>query len=250
MLYAGLGVGAVLLLTSKNNPLAALLPATGTNSTSPAQGTQTTVPGVIAAYGTYLLTGAPVPPSSWPPGQWQNIDRTYFFTWELPAHIKVNPNVGVQSYTLTDAEAGVLMNNYIDIQQWATGNGPGYGMHDLKVSTPADCCRYWWHTYGVSDRRTFLPMVPVFTGTFIKPVTTTSSSSGGGSWISTALGIAGSVVALLGPNDPPLNDADQQMLFTGAAVMNEILPFYYKSNPKLSTAIDDRLQALLKQYAS
>lgn len=246
LLYAGIGVGAYLLLTSNSsNPLSSILPTQSTTSI-PANTTQTTTAGVIAAYGTYLLQGAPAPPAAFPPGQWQQIDRTYFFTWELPAHIKVNPNVGVQSYTLTDTEAAQLMANFSDIATWANGDGKTA----LKVSSPYDACRYWWHTYGVSDRRTFLPMTPKFLGAYVPVVQPAKpATSGSGSWVSTALGIAGSVVALLGPNDPPLNAMDQQLLFTSAAVINEILPFYYKTNKKLAVPINDRLQSLLKQYA-
>lgn len=239
--YAALGLGAYLILPKlMGGSTSSIIPGGSTQATSSV--TQTSVPGVVQAYGTYLLQGFSNP-VAFANGVWAQIDKTWYLTWEYPAHQKVNNNIGNANYTLSPSEIQQYLTNYLDIQQFA--NNPG----TLSVyKTPQAAAQYHWKTYGAIERRTFLPQYPPFNVNFVPPPTPPKQSSGG-SWLTSALSIATTVVGLLGPNDPPLNPKEQETLFTGAAVMKQILPYYYKVNPKLTDAIESRLAALLTQYA-
>jgi hypothetical protein len=206
--------------------------------------TQTSVPGVVQAYGTYLIQGFTTP-VAFASGVWAQIDKTWYLTWEYPAHQKVNANIGNPNYTLSASQVQQYVANYLDVSQFST-NADTLS----RFKTQAAAVQYHWQTYGAIERRTFLPQYPPFNVNFVPPPTPPKTqSSGGGSWLTSALSIAGSVVALLGPNDPLLNAKEQEVLFTGSAVIKQVLPYYYKVNPKLADAIEGRLTALLTQYA-
>lgn len=250
MLYLALAGGAFLLLTSTGQTLAAQVQQVVAPGTAPIIPVTTPTPGqtglnvvtpsglpsnVIQAYGTYLLAGSPAPPLVY--------SKPYFVAYELPAHILVNPNVALSSYTLTPAEAQQYMQNYLDIAQFAN-----QATSVKKWGSPTAAAQYHWHTYGVADQRSFLPINPPDGAPYLQPVANKNAS--GSAWVGTALTIAASVVKLLGPNDPQLNQAEAQTLITGAAIMKEILPYYYKTDPKLANAIAARLDGLLKQYTA
>lgn len=243
LMYAALGVGAYLVLPQLmgSGGATSLIPGAPASSLV----TQTNIPGVVQAYGTYLLTGftAPVPFSS--AGNWNTIDKTWYLTWEYPAHQKVNSNIGNASYTLAPGEAQQYLQNYLDVNQWSTSAAVLKQFGNQQAAA-----QYHWKTFGAIERRTFLPLYPPFNTNWVPPVTPAQpAKSSSGSWVTSALSIAGSVVALLGPNDPPLSAMDQQILFTGSAVLKQVLPYYYKSSPKLSGAIESRMDALLNQYS-
>lgn len=253
LLYVGLGLGGYLLLTGGLSSLTSIIPGTTAATTPGAGAVSAGVPNVVQLGGTYVLSGSPAPPSSFPTGLWQTVKNGYYTQYEYPAHLLVNPNVGQSSYTLTDAEATQYLNNYLDVKQFAQSatSVKAYG-------SALAAAKYHWHTYQPGEQRTFLPMMPTFTGTFssvqiaagINPNAPAQSSSGGSSWVGTALSIAGSVIALLGPNDAQLNKGEVMVLATSGAVLKQILPYYYNTDQsKLALAIDARFDGLLKQYS-
>lgn len=259
LLYVGLGVGAYLLLTGGTNPLATILP-TATSSVPGVTPTPTGNPQVVQLGGTYVLAGSPAPPLSYPTGLWGTVKNGYYTQYEYPAHQLVNPNISVSSYQMTDAEAQQYLNNYLDLKQWA--NTPGIKDNkDHTFASPLAAARWHWNTYQPGEQRTFLPMMPTFTGTFVAVQqatgVTVNPTTGGSSTINTvatigldALKIAGGVIALLGPNDPQLTPNDVYLLATSGAVIKQILPYYNnKNNAKMALAINDRFDGLLKQYA-
>lgn len=262
LLYVGLGVGAYLLLSGSSNPLSSLLSTVTTPGAAPAAGTAataTSIPGVVVLGGTYVLSGAPAPPLSYPTGLWGTVKNGYYTQYEYPAHVAVNPNISVSAYQMTDAEANQYLNNYLDIKQWA--NTPGIKDNkDHTFTSPLAAARWHWNTYQPGEQRTFLPMMPTFTGTFVAVEQATgvgvNPSTSGSSTINTiatigldALKIAGGVIAILGPNDEKLTPNDVYLLATSGAVIKQILPYYYKNNAKLAMSIDAKFDGLIKQYA-
>lgn len=264
LLYVGLGVGAYLLLSGgASNPLTSLVSTilpSGTAAAPVAGSAATSIPGVVILGGTYVLAGAPAPPLSYPTGLWQQVKNGYYTQYEYPAHVAANPNISISAYQLTDAQAQQYLNNYTDVNGWAN-NSPA-NSQGVKFTSPLNAARWHWNTYQPGEQRTFLPMMPVFTGTFqnvevaagINPATgksvTAAKSSSTIQTVATigldGLKIAGGIVALLGPNDVELTPYEVTVLATAGAVIKQILPFY---NSKLSQAIDARFDGLIKQYS-
>ncbi len=77
------------------------------------------------------------------------------------------------------------------------------------------------------------------------PKSSGSSDGGGSSWVSTALTVAGTVLALLG-DDPQLNDAEIEILVTGSAIVSDILPLFPGDLPIM---IEDRMSSLIEHYS-
>lgn len=226
-----------------------IIAPTGTTSVIPQSGTPTGVPGVVQAYGTYVLQGAPAPPSQWPAGSWPIINKSYYLQYEYPAHQKINPNILNSGYVLTDAEAQQYLNNYSDINQWALSTASNGGTH--QWGSPLAAAKKHWQTFQPAEQRTFLPLIPPFTGVWVPPVQSanTSTSSGGSSWVSTALTIGTSIIALLGPDDPKFTDHDLEIIATGGFVVQQVAQCYMNVKPKMASAIEAKLDSIIKQYA-
>ena len=142
---------------------------------------------------------------------------------------------------MTASEAGQYAANYLDIQQ-GVATWPGGGL------TQANLQKHWT-LFGCAEKRIFLPLQPPSGAPFVPTQQNAKSSGGSSSWVSSALTLAGTVLPMILGPDPKLNNADCQMLFTGAAVIRDILPMFRKNNPALVNSIDAKLTDLLKQYS-
>lgn len=160
-----------------------------------------------------------------------------------------DPNLMNPNYQMTAAQVNVYLSNYLDLQQGLPGWIGQKDLRGIKSSTLNQCAQEHWSIYGCAEKRIFYPMQPVSSAAYIPPPPAPKSSGGGSSFLSTALSIAGSVVALLGDETPVLNDADIQLLFTMSAVIKDILPLYSKADPLLTAAIEQKLNSVLNQYA-
>lgn len=161
-----------------------------------------------------------------------------------------NPNLNNPNYTMSAAEASQYLANYSDLQ---TAIPAWIGHKMINGTTPKNiqqASQCHWNEYGCAEKRIFLPLTPPSTAAYIPPPAT--SASGGGSFLSSALGVVTAVLpyaaALLGET-PKLNDTDLQLVFTGGAVINDILPLFAANDPILVGDIQTRLTSVLKQYS-
>jgi hypothetical protein len=254
LLYGGLAVGAYLLFTG--SPVLA-------NIISPGAATAAALP--VSTY-PYLISGAPAIPSAF--------DKTYYLTYIRPAMVAVNGNVNNPGYTLSATDCANYLANYTDLQTW--------------VKLPATIAATWsghtvngaliwhWHTYGVANQRTFLPL-PWNDPTAFVPAPVSPKSSGGSGFFSTILKVAtittGAVLevtsagaltpivapatsaaltaesAIHGPGDI-LTDDEISLIITSAAITKKILPFYLEVAPDLVDSIQNKLDILISEYAS
>lgn len=159
------------------------------------------------------------------------------------------PNLGNPNYQMSAAENQQYLSNYQDLQ---TGLPSWIGHKQLNGVTPQNiqqAAQTHWTTYGCAEKRIYKPLVPPSTASYIPPPTNTASS-GSGSFLSSALSVVGTVLpyaaALLGETEK-LNNADLQLLFSGGAILKDILPLYYTSDPQ-AASIENRLETILKQY--
>lgn len=181
------------------------------------------------------VTGAPPPPAIY--------TQSYYDMYQYPAMKASNPNVANASYSLTTAEADQYIQNYNDINQWTSTVVP------KNFPSKEDAARYHWAHYGPSEKRTFLPLMPQDLTPYV-PAPANPSSSGGGGFLGTikkVTGVVGSLLAILGVDDR-LNDEEVKMLLEGAAIMNEIMPFYKQADPKLYNAIMSKMDTLVEMY--
>lgn len=249
ILIIGAAAAAVFVLPKLMGSSGSSILPSSTSSTSAQPGATTSVPGVVQAYGTYVLQGAPPPPSQWLAGSWPTISKPYYLQYEYPAHQKINPNIVNSGYTMTDAEAQQYLNNYADINQWANSTAANGGVH--QWGSALNAAKKHWQTFQPAEQRTFLPLVPPFTGVWVPPVSNpnTSTSSSGSSWVSTALTIGTTLVGLLGPNDAAFTDADLEIIATGGFVVQQVAECYMNVKPKMASAILAKLDSIIKQYA-
>ena len=157
--------------------------------------------------------------------------------------IQADPNLSNPNYQLSPSEAQQYAANYADISQGVATWPGGLSQKNLQKH---------WTLYGCAQKRIFLPLVPPSAAPYVATVQNNPKSSGGGgsSWVGPAITTAGMiVVALLGVDDTKLNNAECQLLFTGSAIMKDILPFYALSNRIAVNEIQGRLDDLLTQYA-
>lgn len=154
-----------------------------------------------------------------------------------------NSNIGNPNYNLTDAEAQQYMNNYIDLQQALP-----YWQKAHVYNTAVEAGRGHWKSNGAAEKRSFLPMTENTAHIYVPaPENSNTSGSGGGkSFISSALGIAGSIISLFGTVVPVLSDYEAEVLITGSAIAKDILPMFRNSH--LYPAASDRMNDLLTQY--
>lgn len=151
-----------------------------------------------------------------------------------------NPNLLNPKYQLTAAELTQYKNNYMDIQQ-GVATWPG-GLSNANLQKH-------WTQYGVAQQRIYLPMVPISAPGYVAPPVPPKAKSSG-SWITTALQVAGSVaIAFAGPNDTDLNAGEINIVNTSAAVMKKILPFYLQVDTKLVDSIENKIDLLVSHYA-
>lgn len=186
-------------------------------------------PKTNAAPGT-LVPNAPAPPSVY--------SQAYYNAYQYPAMIAANPNVSNPNYQLTGAEANQYLQNYMDIAQWS---------RTFNNKTPQQAAQYHWTTYGVAERRTFMPLIPQDLTPYTPPPANKNASSGNS--FSSILGTVASVaIAFAGTESNRLNNADVDLIFKGSAIIKEILPMYASSDLQLTRAIDDRLNNVLSDY--
>lgn len=137
-----------------------------------------------------------------------------------------DPNLLNPNYQLTPTQLQNYYNNYLELRQampdWLKEN-PAYG-GDLNKALQDH-----WRQYGCSFHWTFYPLTVPDKTVYVPPP---SPPDSGGSWLSSALKIAGSVVALVaGPNTnkdniPPLTMGDMSILQNGSIVAMDIVPMF------------------------
>lgn len=230
LLYAGIGLGAIYLLSNKGAS-SALIP-TGSNVALLNQGTPAAIgvnSGVRGGNGSFYTCA-----------NWQQLAAQY-------------PNLTNPNYQMSAAENSQYLANYLDLQQampsWV-------GVKQVNGITPQNvnqAAQLHWQFYGCAEKRIFLPLQPPSNGAYIPPPAN-NKSSGSSSVLSAALGVVGTaapyLLALLGPGqpDPKLSDADLQLLFTGGAILKDILPMFSTNDPLLTKKIDQHFTAALTPY--
>lgn len=222
--YGAIGVGVLLVLPMLTKAKPAVynpsLPITATNNPN-----------------NPVVSNPATPPAlqQLPPNTGDNYEKIIY-----PAMLAYNPNVGNPNYTLTEAEARTYWNNYRDLREggvnWFNGD---------HIAAARD----HWHTNGVPEKRTFLPLNPPTTAPYIGPPVTPNSSGGGSFW-SKALGVATSVLDIIlgDQSDARLNDREVELIANSGVVIKQILPFYYNADLELAGRIDAKLDQVLKEY--
>lgn len=210
-----------------------------TTATATAAPAGTTVPGAV------VPTTVAVNSSSIPVNYGINAGYTSNGLSSLPvsnyaAITAANPNQANPNYQLSQSELLQYENNYLDIAQ-GVATWPG-GLSNANLQKH-------WTLYGAPQQRVFCPIVPPYVAKYVPPPVVPKSSSSG-SWVSTALQVGGSVaVALLGTEDTqPLTDGDLQLLFTGTAVIKDLLPFFNSSSIGTVNYINTKIDNTLAQY--
>jgi len=231
LILGALGVGAYLVLNnSGSNPVSNLLTtATNVANTASSAVQTTTYP--------YLVAGAPALPNVF--------NQAYYAQYIRPAMVAANPNVNNPGYVLNQTDATNYMANYTDVQEWA--NSPSVLAENQTGHSVLGACQYHWHTYGVPDQRTFLPLPWNDPAVWIPPPVN-PKSSGSGSTLKTIATVASVAAMFIGPNDV-LNDTEINLLVTSAAITKKILPFYLQVAPDLVASINSKLDSLISQYA-
>lgn len=240
MLYvAGAGVLGLLLLSKTGSAASVSTPASNTYGVIPVSTSTTgttTVPLSSICPGLVSSVQVPAPPAIF--------NEAYFMQYQYPPLTAANPNLLNSNYTLSQAELNQYAANYVDVAQgvktW-TSNGGNFNAN----------LQSHWKQYGVAQHRVFVPFLPTDTTPYVAPPAGSSSSGGGGgsSWVGTALTVAGSIVALLGPNDPIpfLTDLDLETVVEGGAIMKDILPLFYQADSR-AIDIEGNLDATLNNY--
>lgn len=167
--------------------------------------------------------------------------------------VSYDPNLRNSNYQMTPAQIATYLNNYQDLRTglpgWLNRKDPSGKM----LVTLNDAAQSHWMQFGSKEGRIYYPLIPVSGEAYI-PAPAAPKSSGGGGFLSAALGIVTKVAPIVamfaGTEDlPELNQADKNLLFTGAAVLAEILPMYEKANPMLVQAINKKLNLVLQNYS-
>lgn len=227
LLIAGIGVGALYLLSSNSNPLASIIP-TGNSASIIPGGTTTTQ---TQLYGVNNGTGV---------------------VSNYAQLVVADPNLGNPNYQMTDNEVAQYLANYLDLQQ-GLPSWIGHKQHNgVTPKTLQQAAQVHWTTFGCAEKRIFLPLQPPSNKPYVPPPKNAKSSGSGSSWIGPTISAVGTIVAsLLGPGepDPVLNDGELQVLFTGGKVLKDILPMFADADPMLTKAIDQQFTALLLPYA-
>lgn len=227
LLLGGAGIAAYMLL----KPHAQTIPGSGT-----------TIPVSTGSGGTTVLVGK----NSGVRGG----NGSFYTVSNYNQLLQANPNLGNPQYQMTSSELAQYLANYSDLQQglpsWVGQKDPTGNI--MTSLTRAE--QVHWQYHGCAEQRIFLPLQPPSTANYIPPPpnTNTSSGSSGGGWLSSALGIATTVIGLLG-EPAQLNNADAQALFTMSAIIKDILPLYASTDPLLTRAIEVRMNTLLIQYS-
>jgi len=210
LLYIGAGLVGVFLLTQKKST-----PSTKTFTSSP--GVQNT------GSGTSYTT--PVNNSSQTPGYYVDATGNKVTVQPTPAQ---NAGLTDPGYQMTPSELATYNANYLDLQQGMRDWIPKYG--SLNAALQAH-----WNQAGCAEHRTFLPLVSKYHDAYIPPPPNDSG------WLSTALSVVTTVAPFIaGVNDnagiDQLTYGDKQLLLTGSAVVNELLPLYGDSGKARGTA--------------
>lgn len=159
-----------------------------------------------------------------------------------------DPNLMNPNYQMTAAQAQQYLANYSDL---STGLTTWIGQKQPDNVVPANinqAAQEHWKYFGCAEKRIYYPLSPPSTAAYIPPPANAAAKSSGGSWVTSALSIAGTVVGLLGTQEQ-LTAADCQALFTMSAVIKDILPLYEQADPVLTRAIEVKLNSVLSQYA-
>lgn len=166
---------------------------------------------------------------------------------------QANQNLLNPNYQMTPEENAQYLANYTDLQQ---GLPLWIGKKDLRGVTCTNisqAAQEHWSIYGCAEKRIFLPLQPPSYKPYTPPPPAAKTSgSGGSSVVTDVLKVATTILPfILGEtnNEPQLNDADAQVLFTGAAILYDILPLYAANDPQLTGLMKNKLDQLLKQYA-
>jgi len=171
--------------------------------------------------------------------------QSYYLEYQYPVMIQQDPNLLNPGYQMSQLENDQYYNNYLDLQQWWNTSGV---QHALKTIDAA--MQYHWHTYGVSQMRTFLPLVPPSNVPYVPaPANSNSSGSTVSTITNTVLGVAGSIASLLGSKpQQKLNDAEIALLMNGSGIAKSILPFFATADHQATVLIGEKIDNVLSDY--
>lgn len=177
---------------------------------------------------------------------------SYYTVSNYAALIAANPNLANPNYQLSPAENAQYIANYQDLQTGLAIFVAQGGVNGVKFNTMQAAAQYHWTNYGPQTQRIFVPMQPPSTAAYVPPPVAPKAASSG-NFLSDALSVATKVVPIVAAiageyNAPQLNDADVELLFTSAAIIKQILPFYAGSDIVQVNRIDTTLDNLLIQY--
>lgn len=232
LVLVGGGVAAYLLLSKHSSP-AVTLPGGGYSQSTNA---------AVLPQQTQSLTGI----NSGIKGS----NGTYYTVANYSQLAQLVPSLLNPNYVMTPAENAQYVANYLDLQQ-ALPTWIGYKQPNNTIPrTVADAAQVHWTYGGCAQQRIFLPLNPPSNANQIPPPPN-PKSSGGGSFLSSALNVATTILPFILGSDgsaKDLNDADLQLLFTGGYVMQELLPMFETAEPGTVKAINNRFTELLTPY--
>lgn len=226
LVIGGIGLGALYLLSNRSATQSPVIPTGGSAALA------------VTQTGLYGVNAGP----SQPPANYAQLAQAV-------------PNLLNPNYQMSAGENAQYLGNYLDLQQglqtWI-GHKQLNGVKPVNMAQAAQC---HWTVYGCAEKRIFLPLQPPSNVPYTPPPANPKSGSGS-AILSTALGIATKaaplLLALLGPGepDPKLNDGELQLLFTGGAILKDLLPMFMTNDGQLATGIDQHFTALLTPYYS
>lgn len=228
LLYIGAaGVAAYFLLKGGNSPQSLLTPGYAPTYVPPGTAAPVTSP---TAYPTnYGINGGYVGNSAANVANYAQL-------------VAANPNLANSNYQLSSLDAQQYLNNYADLQTGLAAQSGG--------ASPQNIQRHW-STYGVPERRIFLPLVGPSGAPYHAPPTPPKSSGGGFfSIFPSILGAAAKILpAVLGPNDIVISPVDAEILLTGGYFVKNILPFYRNVDKQHVDLINNQFDTLVSQFS-
>jgi hypothetical protein len=188
--------------------------------------------------------------------------------------VSENPNLGNPGYVMTAEENAQYLLNYLDLRQWDYSYGPAFQGPPLKGQSIAQAAQWHWQNHGCAEKRVFCILEPpsMIPYAGAQP---TKHTSAFGEVLKIATVVAGSAIeiasagtataivapataaalaaesAIKGTTDAPaLSSLDSEILFTGAGILIDILPYYNQAAKKSVKLINTKLHLLLNQYSN
>jgi hypothetical protein len=256
--------------------------ADGSTSTQnvnvPASAAGTTVQATVTdSTGQQSTISVPVPAanpavadSSIPPAP-ATFDETYYLTYQYPAMLAYDPNVGNAKYVLTDPQATQYIANYLRLQNYPGDAQPlsswkdGIGVQGVYRNPDTnnlinDKARLHWQLYGVANKYSYLPFQPYDNtppGLYPPLPTTTPPKKSGSIFGDVLSGVEVAtpiVLALAGTGSSPvlkerLDNREAGILITGGGIMMDVVKLFFGSPyDGQAREISNNFEDLIAQY--